>query len=66
MYERHKLEKTVEKDKASQDALKRRPEFKSLSKRFGILHGLSSLANLITVGAAHVHLWYLAAIMNKV
>ena len=61
MYNRHKLERTVNDDKASQDALKAQPEHKSLSKKFGILHGLSSLANLITIGAAHVHLWYLAS-----
>lgn len=65
MNDRHRLEKGVEKDKASQDALKSKSEYKSLSKRFGMLHGLSSLANLITVGAAHVHLWYLAAVMNN-
>ena len=66
MYDRHKLEKAVDKDTASQDSLKAKPEYKRLSKRFGMLHGLSSTANLITVGAAHVHLWYLAAVMNKV
>ena len=65
MYDRHKLEKAVDKGTASQDALKAKPEYKRLSKRFGMLHGLSSTANLITVGAAHVHLWYLAAVMNK-
>lgn len=65
MNDRHKLEKAVDKDTASQDALKARPEYKRLSKRFGMLHGLSSTANLVTVGAAHVHLWYLAATMIK-
>ena len=60
MNRRHKLEKAVDTDKASQDKLKTKPEYKSLSKKFGMLHGLSSLANLITIGAAHVHLWYLA------
>ena len=66
MYSRHKLEKGVDSDKASQDNLKSTPEYKSLSKKFGILHGLSSLANLVTIGAAHVHLWYLAVIMSDV
>lgn len=66
MYDRHKLEKAVDKDAASQDALKSKPEYKSISKRFGMLHGLSSLANLVTVGAAHVHLWYLAAFINRI
>ena len=64
MNDRHKLEKAVDSDKASQDALKSKPAYKSISKKFGILHGLSSLANLITVGAAHVHLWYLAVMMT--
>lgn len=62
MYKRHKLEKSVESDKASQDTLKAQPAYKSVSKKFGMLHGLSSLANLITIGAAHVHLWYLAGV----
>ncbi len=62
MYKRHKLEKSVDSDKASQDTLKAQPEYKSVSKKFGMLHGLSSLANLITIGAAHVHLWYLAGV----
>lgn len=62
MYNRHKLEKSVDSDKASQDTLKAQPAYKSVSKKFGMLHGLSSLANLITIGAAHVHLWYLAGV----
>lgn len=64
MNRRHKLEKAVDTNKASQDELKTKPEYKSLSKKFGMLHGLSSLANLITIGAAHVHLWYLAGVMH--
>ena len=61
MYKRHKLERTADSDKASQDAIKSKPEYKTLSKKFGMLHGLSSLANLITVAAAHVHLWNLTS-----
>ena len=64
MYKRHKLEKAADGDRASQDAVKGRPDYKSISKKFGMLHGLSSLANLITVAAAHVHLWSLASTMN--
>ncbi len=40
MYNRHKLEKSLESDKASQDALKAQPAYKSVSKKFGMLHGL--------------------------
>lgn len=65
MYKRHKLERIADSDKASHDAMKSKPEYKSLSKKFGMLHGLSSLANLTTVAAAHVHLWNLTASLFK-
>jgi hypothetical protein len=51
MRERHKAERE-NKDEAV---------MKSLNKRFGMLHGLSSLANLLGLGLAHCHLWHLAS-----
>ncbi len=37
------------------------PEYKALCGRFGMAHGLSSLANLITLAAGLVHVWYLSS-----
>jgi NAD/NADP transhydrogenase beta subunit len=59
MFKRHVLEN--DHGEADQAALKQKPEYKQISKKFGMLHGLSSLANLIGLGAVHVHLWYLAS-----
>lgn len=50
MRERHKAEREEKPD-----------DVKRLSKRFGMLHGLSSLANLIGLGLAHCHLWHVAS-----
>ncbi len=52
MFDKHKLEK--DQDPA---ATGKTQEHRRLSKKFGMLHGLSSLANLGTLAAAHVHLW---------
>ena len=48
-----------ERHKAERD--ERAEEVKRLSKRFGMLHGLSSLANLLALGLAHCHLWHIAS-----
>ena len=50
MRERHKAEREERSD-----------EVKRLSKRFGMLHGLSSLANLLALGLGHCHLWHIAS-----
>ena len=50
MRERHKAERGERPD-----------EVKRLSKRFGMLHGLSSLANLLALGLGHCHLWHIAS-----
>eukprot|EP00891_Asterochloris_glomerata_P001328 jgi/Astpho2/1328/Aster-x0995 len=52
MFDKHKLEK--DQDPA---ATGKTQEHRRVSKKFGMLHGLSSLANLGTLAAAHVHLW---------
>jgi hypothetical protein len=51
MRERHKAERENKEEAV----------MKSLNKRFGMLHGLSSLANLLGLGLAHCHLWHLAS-----
>ena len=57
MFERHRLEK----DGGDDDAVKRTPAHRALSKKFGVLHGLSSLANLAALVAVHVYAWHLSA-----
>ena len=60
MFEKHKVERAAGDDAAASNAQQSSPELKRLGKRFGMLHGISSLLNLFTLGAAHVHLWNLA------
>lgn len=36
------------------------PQYKALCSRFGAYHGLSSLANLVTLAACLTHVWYLS------
>ena len=60
MFEKHKLERSSGSDAAASNAQPSSAELKRLGKRFGMLHGISSLLNLFTLGAAHVHLWNLA------
>lgn len=52
MFERHQLQK---KDKEVP---------KSMDKLFGILHGVSSLLNLVTFGVAVAHCFWLATLIN--
>lgn len=66
MKQRHKVEreekigdevgwsKNVEVAKVS-------PKLKAMNKKFGMIHGLSSLANLMAFRSLAIHSWYLAA-----
>ncbi|KAI5054826.1 hypothetical protein GOP47_0029971 [Adiantum capillus-veneris] len=66
MRERHKVEREesigdevgLSKNK---EAAKRNPKLANLNKKFGMVHGLSSLANLLSFGGFAVHSWYLAS-----
>ena len=67
MFEKHKLEKEehagqavgkIEDDKA--DKLRKNPRYVELEKKFMRLHTLASIANLLSLSAQAVHLWYLA------
>lgn len=51
MFERYALEKQNKRDA---------PEYKQLAKKFGGLHGASSLVNLVAVVGGFVHAYYLA------
>ena len=65
MKERHKIEKEVgigseiggEKNR---ELAKSNEMLRKANKKFGMLHGLSSLANLFSLGGIGVHLWYLS------
>ncbi|EFJ32072.1 hypothetical protein SELMODRAFT_169057 [Selaginella moellendorffii] len=65
MKERHKIEREesigeevgLSKNK---EAAKRNPALAKINKKFGMVHGLSSLANLFCFGGFAVHSWYLA------
>jgi len=55
MFQRHKQEKEEGKDHHDKTAS---PQMKSLNRRFGALHGVSSLANLFAIIALVFHgLW---------
>jgi hypothetical protein len=65
MRERHKIEREesigdevgLTKNK---EVAKRNPKLAKINKQFGIVHGLSSLANLLSFGGFAIHSWYLA------
>lgn len=43
------------------EVAKRNPKLAAMNKKFGMIHGLSSLANLLSFGALAMHSWYLAS-----
>jgi hypothetical protein len=45
----------------SLESTKASPDLADLNKRFGVLHGLSSISNLVALSGLSVHLWYLAS-----
>ena len=69
MKNRHKIEKEIgigseiggEKNR---EAAKTNEVLRKANKNFGALHGLSSLANLASLGGVGVHLWYLSQKIN--
>jgi len=42
------------------EVAKSNPKLKAMNKKFGMIHGLSSLANIMSFGSLAVHSWYLA------
>lgn len=68
MKERHRIEK--EENVGTEigwsknlEAAKKNPELAAINKKFGMVHGSSSLANLLFVGCLAFHSWYLASRM---
>lgn len=65
MKQRHKVER--EEDIGSEvgwsknrDVAKVNPKLAAMNKKFGMIHGLSSLANIMAFGSLAMHSWYLA------
>lgn len=42
------------------EVAKKNPKLAAMNKKFGMIHGLSSLANIMSFGALAMHSWYLA------
>ncbi|CAI0469770.1 unnamed protein product [Linum tenue] len=40
------------------------PKLASMNKKFGMIHGFSSLANIMSFGGLAIHSWYLAGKLN--
>lgn len=42
------------------EVAKKNPKLAAMNKKFGMIHGLSSLANILSFGSLAIHSWYLA------
>ncbi|KAF7804907.1 transmembrane protein 205 [Senna tora] len=42
------------------EVAKKNPKLAAMNKKFGMIHGLSSLANIMSFGSLAMHSWYLA------
>ncbi|CAL9750312.1 unnamed protein product [Musa acuminata subsp. burmannicoides] len=65
MKKRHKIERDLgigEEVGGSKnlEAAKTNPLLAAMNKKFGMIHGLSSLANIMAFGSLAIHSWYLA------
>jgi hypothetical protein len=65
MKKRHKMERELSIGEEvgwskNQEAAKSNPNLKAMNKKFGMIHGLSSLANIMAFGSLAMHSWYLA------
>ncbi|CAD5183100.1 uncharacterized protein LOC135633024 [Musa acuminata AAA Group] len=65
MKKRHKIERDLgigEEVGGSKnlEAAKTNPQLAAMNKKFGMIHGLSSLANIMAFGSLAIHSWYLA------
>lgn len=62
MMQRHKLER--EPPKESSTNVKDTKEYKALSRKFGMYHGLSSTSNLVFLVCIHLHAWHMSGGMD--
>lgn len=66
MKQRHKLERESNIGEEvgwtkNKEVAKVNPKLAAMNKKFGMIHGLSSLANIMSFGSLAMHSWYLAA-----
>ncbi|KAA8549099.1 hypothetical protein F0562_000783 [Nyssa sinensis] len=66
MKQRHKVEKEENIGQEiggskNREVAKANPKLASMNKKFGMIHGLSSLANILSFGSLAMHSWYLAS-----
>ncbi|KAI4365713.1 hypothetical protein MLD38_021677 [Melastoma candidum] len=69
MKQRHKVERensigTEVGWSKNKEVAKSNPQLAALNKKFGMIHGLSSLANIMAFGSLAMHSWYLAGKIN--
>ncbi|CAL9112454.1 unnamed protein product [Musa acuminata var. zebrina] len=65
MKKRHKIERDLNIGQEvggakNKEAAKTNPQLAAINKKFGMIHGLSSLANITAFGSLAMHSWYLA------
>lgn len=69
MKKRHKVERELSVGdevgwSKNVEVAKSNPKLASMNKKFGMIHGLSSLANILSFGCLAMHSWYLAGKIN--
>ncbi|GLT43146.1 hypothetical protein SLA2020_171170 [Shorea laevis] len=69
MKQRHKVEKEEKIGEEigwskNVEVAKVNPKLAAMNKKFGMIHGLSSLANIMAFGSLAIHSWYLAGNLN--
>ncbi|KAH9608872.1 hypothetical protein KSS87_002361 [Heliosperma pusillum] len=69
MKQRHKVERENNVGEEvgwskNKEVAKSNPQLASMNKKFGMIHGLSSLANIFAFGCLAMHSWYLAGKLN--
>lgn len=69
MKKRHKIERELKIGEEvgwtkNNETAKTNPVLANMNKRFGMVHGLSSLANIMSFGSLAMHSWYLASKIN--
>ncbi|KAK9280846.1 hypothetical protein L1049_003736 [Liquidambar formosana] len=69
MKQRHKVEREQNIGEEvggskNKEVAKVNPKLAAMNKKFGMIHGLSSLANIMSFGGLAMHSWYLAGKIN--
>ncbi|CAM8928078.1 unnamed protein product [Rhodiola kirilowii] len=69
MKQRHKIEREQNIGEEvgwskNREVAKKNPKLAAMNKKFGMIHGLSSLANIMAFGSLAMHSWYFAGKIN--